>query len=141
QFTTSKLLNLSVVWSYITYVLPFAMYPLLWLIFYCGIVYVLFKRSLYSLTVPILIFSLLYLYFMGKGYLGPYFARVTMLLLPGFCVLVGVACADLQLKMKHNRPVAILLTCVLLLVLGPSVFFDMAYGRAMQKKDAREIVR
>ncbi len=141
QFSGVQLLNLGFVWRYITYVIPFAMYPLLWLVPYCAILYLLFRRNLYSVSIPILIFSLLYLYFMGKGYLGPYFARITMLLFPGFCVLVGVACADLQLKMKHNRPVAILLTCVLLLVLGPSVFFDLAYGRAMQKKDAREIVR
>jgi hypothetical protein len=141
QFSGVQLLNLAVVWRYITYVIPFAMYPLLWLVAYCAIFYLVFRRRLYSVSIPILIFSLLYLYFMGKGYLGPYFARITMVLFPGFCVLVGVACADLQLKMKNNRTVAILLTCVLLLVLGPSVFFDVAYGRAMRQKDAREVLR
>src|SRR5438874_4624682 len=141
QFNGVQLLNLAVVWRYITYVIPFAMYPLLWLVPYCAILYLLFRRRLYSVSIPILIFSLLYLYFMVKGYLGPYFARITMVLFPGFCVLVGIACADLRLKLKNNRTIAILLTCVLLLVLGPSVFFDMAYGRAMQKRDAREFVR
>jgi hypothetical protein len=141
QFGGVQLLNLAVIWRYITYVIPFAMYPLLWLVPYCAILYLLFRRSLYSVSIPILIFSLLYLYFMGKGYLGPYFARITMVLFPGFCVLVGVACADLQLKMKNNRTVAILLTCVLLLVLGPSVAFDVAYSHAMQEKDAREVLR
>jgi Dolichyl-phosphate-mannose-protein mannosyltransferase len=141
QFSGIQLLNLAVVWRYITYVIPFAMYPLLWLVPYCAILYLVFRRSLYSVSIPILIFSLLYLYFMGKGYLGPYFARITMVLFPGFCVLVGVACADLQLKMKNNRTVAILLTCALLLVLGPSLAFDVAYDRAMQQKDAREAVR
>jgi hypothetical protein len=43
--------------------------------------------------------------------------------------------------MKNNRTVAVLLSCALLLVLGPSLAFDVAYGRAMQKKDAREVVR
>jgi hypothetical protein len=141
QFSGVQLVNLAVVWRYITYVIPFAMYPLLWLVPYCAILYLIFRRSLYSLSIPILIFSLLYLYFMGKGYLGPYFARIAMLLFPGFCVLVGIACADLQLKMRSNRAVAILLTCALLLVLGPSLAFDVAYGRAMQKKDAREVLR
>ena len=56
----------------------------------------LFSRRLHSLSIPILIFSLLYLYLMGKGYLRPYFARITMLLFPGFCVLVGIACDDLS---------------------------------------------
>jgi Dolichyl-phosphate-mannose-protein mannosyltransferase len=141
EFSGVQLLNLAVIWRYIVYVIPFAMYPLLWLVPYCAILYLVFRRSLYSVSIPILIFSLLYLYFMGKGYLGPYFARITMVLFPGFCVLLGVACADLQLKMRNNRAVAILLTCALLLVLGPSVAFDAAYGRAMREKDSREVLR
>ena len=141
QFSGVQLVNLAVVWRYITYVIPFAMYPLLWLVPYCAILYLVFRRSLYSVSIPILIFSLLYLYFMGKGYLGPYFARIAMVLFPGFCVLVGVACADLQLKVKNNRTAATFLTCALLLVLGPSLAFDLAYGHAMQKKDAREVLR
>src|SRR6266704_3259049 len=141
EFSGVELLNLAVAWRYITYVIPFATYPLLWLVPYCAILYLVFRRSLYSVSIPILIFSLLYLYFMGKGYLGPYFARITMVLFPGFCVLVGIACADLWLKMKNNRTIAVLLSCALLLALGPSLAFDVAYGRAMQKKDAREVLR
>jgi hypothetical protein len=141
EFRGLQLLNLAVIWKYITYVIPFAMYPLLWLVPYCAIIYLIFRRSLYSVSIPILIFSLLYLYFMGKGYLGPYFARVTMVLFPGFCVLLGIAWTDLRLKMKDNRAGAILLTCALLLVLGPSMAFDMAYDRTMREKDAREVLR
>jgi hypothetical protein len=141
QFSGVQLVNLAVVWRYITYVIPFAMYPLLWVVPYCAILYLVFRRCLYSVSIPILIFSLLYLYFMGKGYLGPYFGRIAIVLFPGFCLLVGVACADLQLKMKNNRTAAILLASALLLVLGPSLAFDVAYGHAMQKKDAREILR
>ncbi len=141
QFRPSELLNLFVVWRYITYLIPFAMYPLLWLVFYCAILYLVFRRSLYSLSVPILIFSLLYLYFMAKGYLGAYFARITMLLFPGFCILVGIVCADLQLRLRNNWAFAVVITCAFILVLGPSVVFDMAYGRAMQQKDARQVLR
>ncbi|PYL23346.1 MAG: hypothetical protein DMF37_10065 [Verrucomicrobia bacterium] len=141
QFSASQLLNLAVVWKYVTYVIPFATYPLLWVVFYCAIVYLLFRRSFYSVSVPILIFSLLYLYLMGKGYLGPVFARVTMVLFPGFCVLVGIACSDVQLRLKNNRALVVVLTGALIFVIGPSVVFDIAYGRAMQKKDARQLVR
>ena len=95
QFSGVQLLNLAVVWRYITYVIPFAMYPLLWVVPYCAILYLVFRRSLYGVFIPILIFSTLYLYFMGKGYLGPYVGRIGMLLFPGFCILVGVACSDL----------------------------------------------
>lgn len=79
--------------------------------------------------------------FDGKGYLGPYFARVAMLLFPGFYILVGIACADLQLRLRNNRTLAFVLTGAFLLVLGPSVVFDIAYGRAMQQKDARQVLR
>ena len=137
EFSISQLINLSVVWKYITYLIPFAMYPFLWLIPYCAILYLVFRRGLYNQSVPILIFSFLYLYFMAKGYLGPYFARTSMLLFPGFCVLCGIAYRDLLLRLKDRRIVAV----ALLLVLGPSVFFDVAYGRAMQRKDARLVLR
>ena len=139
QFSGVQLVNLAVVWRYIAHVIPFAMYPLLWLVPYCAILYLLFRRSLYGVSIPILIFSLLYLYFMGKGYLGPSFARITMLLFPGFCVLVGIAFSDLQLRLG-NRILAVVLTGLLLIV-ASSLALDVAYGRAMQKKDAREVVR
>jgi hypothetical protein len=141
EFSGSQLLNLSVLWRYVTYLIPFAMYPLLWLVPYCAVLYLLFKRNLYSLSIPILIFSVLYLYLMGKGYLAPYFGRITMLLFPGLCVLVGIACEDLQLQMRNKLIPAVVLTCALVLILGSSVVFDIAYDRAMQQKDAREVVR
>ena len=141
QFSRGQLMNLSVVWRYVTYLIPFAMYPVLWLVPYCAILYLLFRRGLYSLSVPILIFSFVYLYFMGKGYLGPYFARITMLLFPGFCVLVGIACNDLQLKVRNKRTAPLVLNGALLLIFVPSLVFDLAYDRAMQQKDAREVLR
>jgi hypothetical protein len=141
EFSASQLVSLSVLWRYVTYVLPFAMYPMLWLAPYCAILYLLFRRSLYSLSVPILIFSFLYLYFMGKGYLGPYFARVTMLLFPGFCVLVGIVCSDLQLTLRNKRTTTVVLSGALLLLMVPSIIFDLAYDRAMQQTDAREALR
>jgi hypothetical protein len=141
HFSARQLLNLSIVWRYITYLIPFAMYPLLWLIPYSAILYLLFRPRLYSQSVPVMIFSALYLYFMAKGYLGPYFARATMLLFPGFCVLVGIAAADLQLHVNNKRILAISSTAAILLAFAPSVVFDIAYDRGMQRKDAREALR
>ena len=141
QFSTGQLLNMSVVGRYITYLIPFAMYPLLWLVPYCAVLYLLFRPRVYRESVPVMIFSALYLYFMAKGYLGPYFARTTMLLFPGLCILVGFSLADLQLELKNKWLVAIVSTATLLLTLAPSVAFDIAYDHAMQQKDVREAVR
>ena len=137
EFNASQLVNLSAVWKYISYLIPFAMYPFLWLVPYCAILYLGFRRSLYSQFVPILIFSLLYLYFMAKGYVGPYFARATMLLFPGFCVLIGIAYDDLRFRFRKQRAVVIFVTANLLLLLVPSVGFDVAYVQGMRQRDAR----
>jgi len=141
EFSTSRLVNLSVVWQYLTYLIPYAMYSLLWIVPYCSILYLLFRHRLYSQSIPILIFSFLYLYFMGKGYLGPFFAKATMLLFPGFCVLAGLACNDLLSRVRNGRTVTLLLAVVLVLVVGPSVLFNIAYARAMRHKDARLVLR
>lgn len=141
EFSPGQLLNLGVLWRYIIYVIPFAMYPLLWLVPYCAILYLVFSLRLYSLTVPLLLFSLLYLYFMGKGYLGPYFARPAMLLFPGFCVLVGMAFSDIQSKLRNKPILAAVLISALVFLMALSVAFDMAYDHAMQQKDARQALR
>jgi hypothetical protein len=141
EFNSSNLLNLSVVWSYVVYLIPFAMYPFLWLVFYCAILYLGFRCSLYRQSIPIFIFSLLYLYFMAKGYLGPWYARAAMPLFPGFCLLVGIACNDLWLLLKRQRTAIILLASVFLFVIGSSAFFDVAYVQAMQEKDSRSTLR
>lgn len=141
EFKSSNLLNLSVIWRYVSFLIPFAMYPFLWVLPYCTILYLCFRRSLYHQSLPILIFSGLYLYFMGKGYLGPYYARATMLVFPGFCILVGLACNDLSLLLSKQRTVRVALIGVSLGLLVPSIIFDMAYGRAMQQRDARSALR
>jgi hypothetical protein len=64
-----------------------------------------------------------------------------MLLFPGFCVLVGIACGDLQSTWKDKRTTALVLSGAFLLALVPSSMFDLAYDRAMQQKDAREVLR
>jgi hypothetical protein len=142
EFSVHQLFNLSVILKYITYAIPFVAYPFLWLIFAGAILYLVFRPHLYHLALPILIFSFLYLYFMGKGYhLRPYFGRVTMLLFPGLCVLVGLACADLQAAVANSRGLLIALTCALLLIIGPTIAFDIAYGLAMRQTDARELLQ
>jgi dolichyl-phosphate-mannose-protein mannosyltransferase len=141
EFNAAKLLNLFVVWRYVSYLIPFAMYPVLWLVPYCAILYVGFRRGVYSQSAPIVFFSFLYLYFMAKGYLGPYYARETMLLFPGFCVLAGIAGNDLWLRLGKQRILAILLVGAFFLLVVPSLGSDVAYVLAMRKTDARSALR
>ena len=137
EFALTRLLDLSEPWKYLSYLIPYGMYPLLWIVPYSAIIYLAFRRSLHAFTFPILIFSLLYLYPMAKAYVGAYWARAVMPLFPGFCVLIGLACSDLLLLLRKQRIGTVALTVALLLFIAPTVVFDLAYDRAMQQKDAR----
>jgi hypothetical protein len=136
QFSSSKLFNLATVWNYVASLIPFALYPLLWLLAYGAICYLCLRRNLLAKSLPILLFSLIYLYFMAKGYLIPIFARAGMLLFPGFCFLIGLAYSDLLAVLK-KRLAAVALTICILLLITPSVAFDWAYVRAMTRTDPR----
>ena len=141
EFKLSNLLNFWLVWKYVFFLIPYAMYPLLWLLPYCAILYLCLRRSLYRQSLPILIFSGLYLYVMAKGYEGGIFARATILLFPGFCILVGLAFCDLWLSLKQHRTAVCFLITAPLLIALPSIVFDMGYVKAMQQRDARSTLR
>lgn len=141
EFILTRLLDLSMLWRYVSYLIPYGMYPLLWVICYCTTIYLLLRPKLYHVTLPILIFSLLYLYPMAKGYVGPYWARAAMPLFPGFCILIGVAGNDLQILLKGSPVVVYLLITALVLLTLPSIAFDAAYVGAMRQRDSRSILR
>jgi dolichyl-phosphate-mannose-protein mannosyltransferase len=128
----TKLFNLTPLWKYVAALIPYAMYPLLWLPAYASILYLCFQRKLYHVTLPLLLFALIYTYPMAKGYLVV-FARQVMLLLPVFCILIGIALNELA-RHRLVRNVGVLL---LILTALPSIAFDWAYVRAMQRTDSR----
>ena len=141
EFKASSLLNLSTVWESVSFLIPYSMYPILWLLPYCAVCYLCFRRRLYSKSLPILLVSLLYLYFMSKGYVVPIFARAMMLLFPGLCILIGLAFDDLLLLWRKRPIIVTLLTGALLPFVMPSIVFDLAYVRAMRQKDPRSALR
>jgi hypothetical protein len=141
EFALTRLLDLSAAWKYLSYLIPHGMYPLLWIMTYCAIIYLAFRRGVRGITFTILIFSLLYIYPMAKAYVGPYWARAAMPLFPGFCILVGLAFSDLWLLLRKHRVAVIVLITVPLLLALASLGFDAAYVKAMQQKDARSALR
>jgi hypothetical protein len=141
QFTFSKLLDYTRIWQYLSHLIPYGMYPWLWAIPYAAISYLLFRRGLYRITLPIVIFFLLYLYPMAKGYATPSYARATMLFLPGFCVLTALACHDIFVRRKTPRLVLFCLTILLAGLSLPSLIFDWVYVSALRQTDVRSIVQ
>ena len=57
EFSPARLLDLSMLWRYLSYLIPYGIYPLLWVICYCTTIYLLLRPKLYHVTLPILIFS------------------------------------------------------------------------------------
>lgn len=137
-FAMTSLFDLSRLGDYCLRLIPYGMYPWLWIIAYGAIFYLCFRPRLYPLSIPIFIFSLLYIYPMAKGYSAALYARAAMLLFPGFAILVGLAFQDLFAIGK--RIVTALSACLAAVVILPSVVFDWAYVNAMQQTDVRTLL-
>jgi hypothetical protein len=132
--------DLMPMWRYASVLIPYAAYPLLWLLIYVSTLYVILRPSLWPTVVPLCLFATLYTYAMAKGYLAA-FARLTMLLMPVFCIFVGLAFGGMFPKLVKQAFRCRLVIILMLLLLLPSVLFDWAYGRAMTQPDVREMLR
>ena len=137
QFSGRRLFDSTALWKYVAVLIPYGMCPLLWIIPYGAVLYLLISRRMLSITLPLLVFSLCYLYPMAKGYFNGLFARAAMPLFPGFCILASVACYALFYQVKL-RPVSrgllvLLIGCLAL----PSLAFDLAYVNGMRATDPR----
>ena len=133
-------LDLAPIWRYFSVLIPYATYPILWLVIYLSTLYVILRGSFWPAVVPLCIFAALYTYSMAKGYSGV-FARQVMLLLPVFCIFAGLALEDILPRLLKRRLLFALVMISILLLIMPTILFDYAYGRAMQRRDAREMLR
>jgi len=132
--------ELAPIWKYISALIPYATYPVLWLLIYVSTFYVISRRSLWPTVVPLCVFAMLYTYSMAKGYLDA-FARLTMLLMPVFCIFVGLAWGEVSRKIIKRPLVLRLVITVMVLLILPTIVFDCAYDQAMKRRDVRELVR
>ena len=132
--------DLAPIWPYFSVLIPYATYPILWLLIYLSTLYVTLRRSLWPFVVPLGLFAALYTYSVAKGYLAGY-ARLTMPLLPVFCIFAGLAFGEIFPKLLKRSLLFRVVMIVTLLLIVPSVLFDWAYGHALQRRDVRELLR
>jgi len=131
--------DLAPVWRYLSVLIPYATYPLLWLLLYVSSLYVIFRRSLWPIVVPLSLFAACYTYVMAKGYIDV-FARLVMLILPVFCIFAGLAFGEIAPKVLKRPILAGIGISLILLLIIPTIMFDWAYGSAMRGRDVREIL-
>jgi len=134
-----NLFDLKPIWKYFSVLIPYATYPILWLVIYLAALYVVVRRSLSHIVLPLCLFAALYTYPMAKGYIVV-FARQVMLLLPVFCIFVGLAAERLFARIS-NRLLRSGLAALLILFILPTLLFDWAYDHAMQQRDVRDLLR
>jgi hypothetical protein len=109
-------------------------------VIYLSTLYVILRPSFWPIVVPLCVFTALYVYSMAKGYTDM-FARLTMLVLPVFCIFAGLAFGDILRKLFKRRLLFALVMMLILLLIIPTILFDWAYGRAMRRGDVREMLR
>ncbi len=136
----TKIFDVSPFLKYFSFLIPYASYPLLWVVLYLAWLLVILQRSWWRIVLPLCLFAALYAYPMAKGYIVV-FARQVMLLLPIFAIFVGLATKVIIDKFQNQPWVLRGLAVVLALLILPSLIFDFAYGRAMSGRDVRDALR
>lgn len=136
----TKVFDLEPLWQYFSVLMPYAAYPFLWLLIYLATLFVVVRRSLWQVVLPLCLFAALYTYPMSKGYIV-IFARQVMLLLPIFCIFVGLAGKEIFKNVRSRPFLSAGLGVVMAVLILPTLLFDWAYGKAMQGRDVRDAVR
>lgn len=135
-----KPFDLEPLWKYFAVLIPYATYPLLWLVIYVAAVYGVFRKSLSHIVLPLCLFTALYTYPMAKGYIVV-FARQAMLILPVWCIFVGLASERVLTKVSNRPLLSGLVAALLASLVLPTLLFDWAYGQAMRRRDVRDLLR
>ncbi len=138
EFSFLNLFSLFRLLAYVIEIIPYGTYPLLWLLFYGSVFFLLFRKSSYRYSIPLLVMLFGYLYGMGKGYLtGPLFIRAVILMFPGFAILFGLAVAECFHLYKDRKYVWRGLLALAIAVLSASAVYDISYGLALERDDPR----
>jgi hypothetical protein len=125
-FALSSLLSLSGPIKYFTYLIPAALGVYLAVVSFFGSVYTLMIKKYYRVTIPLIAYSIMYIYFMGKGYSQPIYARATLPLIPISAILIGFTYQEIILaKIKSYIRIAMLI----FLSIGflSNLFFNLQY--------------
>ena len=137
QFTLVGLFDLSRVWVYIEYLIPYAALPALWTLLYFGVLYVVVLRKRYPYTLPLMAFLGVYLYFIAKGYYLPVFIRGAMGGFPVLSIFAALAMGDLWRRLSGRRWLQGAVGILVAAVVGSTLFFDAAYLASMNREDPR----
>jgi hypothetical protein len=135
-----NVLDLEPVWKYFSSLVPYATYPFLWVVIYLGALYLLFVYRLYPIVIPLYLFGALYTFPMAKSYMI-IFARQVMILLPLFAICAGLSYEDLVRRRIRSPALSTLMLGLCVLLVVPSLAFDLSYDRALRGRDERDVLR
>ncbi len=137
EFRWQALFDLSRVYVFLGYLIPYGTLPLLWVLFYASVAVAFVSRATRRISIPLALFLLLYLYPMAKGYFAaPIFIRASLQIFPVLAFLVGLAWNELE--SRHWRRAVPVALPVVAGIVGASVLYDIGYTRAMARGDARD---
>jgi dolichyl-phosphate-mannose-protein mannosyltransferase len=129
------ILSLGRIGVYLEWLIPYGTLPLLWVLYYAAVPYALARRELRRFAVPLVLYLVVYLFVMAKGYYLPLFIRAALPMFPAFALVAALAVDDLVARLRAARRVVA--TAAVALVVGASLFYDCAYVRGMSADDPR----
>lgn len=138
EFSLGQLLNLSRMWAFVSYLIPYGTLPFLWLLLYAGVLWAVYRRERWKATLPLLAFALFSLYAMAKGYTSTaIFIRPALMILPVLAILAGIAMGDMLRLTRSRRWLQGIFVAAVVFIIGSTIVYDVAYVGAMARDDAR----
>ena len=133
------MLDLSKTWGHVNWIIPYGTFPLLWVLFYASILYLLFEPKWRTWFLALSATLACNLFLMTKGYLAtPEFVRTVIFTFPFFAMISALA---IQVFFEQRRNKSFFYfggIAALVLVLGSTLAFDLSYVWAMdEQKDVR----
>jgi hypothetical protein len=126
----SQFLSTRRLWVYLENAIPFGASYFLWVIFYFSFIYCLFLRKYYKKTIPIILFSLAYLFIITKIYYFMYerpSVRAIILLFPLFAITSGISLFELYKKINKSKVIKYLVNIIVLAIIVSAIVVDVAY--------------
>ena len=141
EFGWRSVFDLSRLFVFFTYLIPYGSLPALWVLFYAAAAAAFFTRSTRPISIPLAVFIVIYLYPMAKGYFAaPIFIRAGLQVFPVFAFLVGFVWHELESRYRGRAFVPAAAAAVIC-ILFASFAYDVGYSGAMRRGDARDQLR
>ena len=137
--TVASLLDMSKPWGYLKWIIPYGLFPFLWVLIYGAMIYLCFAKKWWKWSLALFIPMFVNFIAMAKGYPGPEFVRAIIFLFPFFAIICGLAIDDFSERWRSHPWIYPSALTLISLIIGSTLIFDWSYVYAMNEANDSRI--